>query len=274
VPSVKQQLQQQWFALEGPSEAHAAIWQLLVHSSSSSSTQLVKAPAKPAAAAAASTDIVAEHQLLWLLRLQSSSSVQQLQRQVVLLQLMVDAQTAAASRQRLWSDTVRDGVVQRLANVCQHRVPSKPAEPMYCYHSSDCVSRDRLQLNCLAAHRVRLTDNSAVQLRLISCDLLPRLQVLAALRKLAAHLKEMEGPVAHKDAAAAASHKATFSSSDTESDNEAVDGAAHGTAGDKQQHQQQATDVKQLQHRQSAQLQPTALRLVKELLTQGGGKTD
>jgi hypothetical protein len=104
---VKQQLQQQWFALEGPSEAQGAIWQLLVHNSSSSS-QLVKVPAKPAAAASA--DDGAEHQLLLLLRLQSSSSVQQLQRQVVLLQLMVDAQMAIASRQRLWSDTVRAGV--------------------------------------------------------------------------------------------------------------------------------------------------------------------
>jgi hypothetical protein len=110
---------------------------------------------------------------------------------------------------------------------------------------------------------------------LISCGLLRRVQVLAALRKLAAQLKEMDGPFANGGAAAASNlTKATFSSSDTDSDSEAVDGAAQGTSDDKQQRQQQAADVEQLQHRRSAQLQPTALRLVKELLTQGGGKTD
>jgi hypothetical protein len=122
--------------------------------------------------------------------------------------------------------------------------------------------------------------------------------VSAALRKLAAQLKEMEGPASSaktQAAAAAANHKGSRSSSDTDSDSdvEHVDctaaevadagfgqghqqekqaGAANG-GGSKQQ-QQVAADVAQLEHRRSAQLQPTALRLVKELLTQGGGKTD
>lgn len=109
---------------------------------------------------------------------------------------------------------------------------------------------------------------------MITCDLLLHVQVLAALRKLAAQLKEMEGPAANGVQAAAAEDKATFSSSDTDSDSEAVECEAQGTASEKQQRQQQATDVEQLQHRRSAQLQPTALRLVKELLTRGGGKTD
>lgn len=108
--------------LAGPSEAHGAVWQLLMQNNSSS--QLVKAPAK--SPAVASADDGAEQQLLSLLRLQSSSNVQQLQRQVVLLQLMVDAHTATASRQRLWSDTVRAWrACRRLRHLhAQHRTPS------------------------------------------------------------------------------------------------------------------------------------------------------
>lgn len=87
--------------MEGACEAHGALWQLLMHTTSSSSQQ-AKAPAKPAGGA----DEAAQQQLLALLRLQGSSSVQQLQRQVVTLQLMDDAQRAAGNRQRLWSDGV------------------------------------------------------------------------------------------------------------------------------------------------------------------------
>lgn len=109
VPGVRQQLQQECFALEGPFESHGAIWQLLMHKASGSQQQ--KVASKPAAAAAAAASgggevEGAEQQLFCLLRLQSSSSVQQLQRQVVALQLMVDAQTAAGSGQRLWSNPV------------------------------------------------------------------------------------------------------------------------------------------------------------------------
>jgi hypothetical protein len=117
---------------------------------------------------------------------------------------------------------------------------------------------------------------------------------------LAAQLKEMDGPpAAGGTKAAAANHKGSMSSSDTDSDSDVdhvdcivaaaadVDrdmhrqqqqegeeegGAASG--GRSQRQQQAAADVAQLEHRRSAQLQPTALRLVKELLTQGGGKTD
>jgi hypothetical protein len=93
--------------------------------------------------------------------------------------------------------------------------------------------------------------------------------VSAALRKLAAQLKEMEGPASSSTAAAA---KGSLSSSDSDSDTEDtvnIPKAATGTTA-----QQQPADPEQLQSRRSGQLQPAALRLVKELLTQGGGKTD
>jgi hypothetical protein len=112
VPGLLQQLQQDCFALEGRCESHGAIWQLLMHTTSSSQTPKVAAkPTPPPAAAATAAGGAgegegAQQQLLCLLRLPSSSSVHQLQRQVVALQLMVDAQTAAGSGQRLWSDVV------------------------------------------------------------------------------------------------------------------------------------------------------------------------
>lgn len=99
------------------------------------------------------------------------------------------------------------------------------------------------------------------------------MQVLAALRKLAAQLKEMEGPASNGAQAAAAANKGSLSSSDTDSDTEHVE-CTPADAQQQERKQQHGTDVEQLQHRRSAQLQPTALRLVKELLTQGGGKTD
>jgi hypothetical protein len=128
VPTVVQQLQQQCFKLGQPCESHGAMWQLLMHKhntnaattgSSSSRAQPVKqavsSSAKPAGATASSgssggaegRDEGLEQQLLSLLQLQGSSSVQLLQRQVVVLQLMVDAQAAAGRGQRLWSDAVR-----------------------------------------------------------------------------------------------------------------------------------------------------------------------
>lgn len=96
------------------------------------------------------------------------------------------------------------------------------------------------------------------------------LQVSAALRKLAAQLKEMEGPASSGTAAAA---KGSLSSSDSDSDAEDVVNTPNTASGTAQQ-QQQPADVEQLQSRRSGQLQLAALRLVKELLTQGGGKTD
>lgn len=102
VPGVRQQLQQECFALEGRCESHGAIWQLLMHASGKVAAQ----PATAAAAASGGAEVEgAEQHMLCLLRLQSSSSVHQLQRQVVALQLMVDAQTAG-NGQRLWSNVV------------------------------------------------------------------------------------------------------------------------------------------------------------------------
>lgn len=205
VPGVRQQLQQDCFALEGRCESHGALWQLLMNTSNSQQPKVAAKPTPPAptgaAASGAGEGEGAQQQLLCLLRLPSSSSVHQLQRQVVALQLMVDAQTAAGSGQRLWSDGVS-----------------------------------------------------------------------AALRKLAAQLKEMEGPASSTTAAAA---KGSLSSSVSDSDTEDtvnIPRAATGTA--LQQQQQQPADAEQLQSRLSGQLQPAALRLVKELLTRGGGKTD
>jgi hypothetical protein len=107
VPTVKQQLLQQQLMLGGPFKAYGALWQLLLHSASSQPAKAAtsgKAPAVPLAATAGED---AQQQLLSLLQLQSGN-VQQLQRQVVTLQLMVDAQKAAGSRQRLWGDAVSD----------------------------------------------------------------------------------------------------------------------------------------------------------------------
>lgn len=109
VPSIKQQLQQQCFQHEGPLESHGALWQVLMGGGSASTAQR-NMSAKPAAAitAAAAQEAGAQQQLLELLQLQGNV-IQQLQRQVVLLQLMVDAQKAAGSRQRLWSEAVKIG---------------------------------------------------------------------------------------------------------------------------------------------------------------------
>lgn len=109
VPTVKQQLLQQQLALGGPLEAHGALWQLLLHSASSQPAKAATSN-KPAAVQHPATTVGedAQQQLLSLLQLQSGN-MQQLQRQVVTLQLMVDAQKAAGSRQRLWVDVVSDG---------------------------------------------------------------------------------------------------------------------------------------------------------------------
>jgi len=102
------------------------------------------------------------------------------------------------------------------------------------------------------------------------------MQALAALRKLAAQLKETEDPVScSPPQAESACGKGSMSDSEGDSDAEHVDCTGEGDAGSsRRQQSQQQTDVQQLEHRRSAQLQPAALRLVKELLTQGGGKTD
>lgn len=99
-------------------------------------------------------------------------------------------------------------------------------------------------------------------------------QALAALRKLAAQLKEMDTPGGSGSHAAAAADKGSMSSSDADSDAEHVDCTADDSVKGLKKEQQQHAGVEQLEHRRSAQLQPTVLRLVKELLTQGGGKTD
>ena len=117
VPSVRQQLQQQPFMLGGPFETHGALWQLLLHAASSQPATKPPAAAAAGAASLAAASDAAQQQLLSLLTLQSSDS-QQLQRQVLVLQLMADAQRAAGSRQRLWSDAV-SVVLMLLANrVC------------------------------------------------------------------------------------------------------------------------------------------------------------
>jgi len=105
VPGIKQQLQQQVFQLEGPFEAYGALWQVLL-SSNTQQSQSSAAKHTATGAPAVLAGEASQQQLLSLLTLQSSS-VQQLQRQVVLLQLMVDVQRAAGCRQRLWSDQVR-----------------------------------------------------------------------------------------------------------------------------------------------------------------------
>ena len=98
------------------------------------------------------------------------------------------------------------------------------------------------------------------------------LQVSAALRKLAAQLRDTDAPSTSDSAAAAAASKG---SSDSDSETEVVDSTAeHSPTPHSKQRRHQPGVVEQLQHRRSAQLQPTVLRLVKELLTQGGGKTD
>lgn len=101
------------------------------------------------------------------------------------------------------------------------------------------------------------------------------MQALAALRKLAAQLKETEDPVScSAPQTESACGKGSMSDSEGDSDAEQVDCTGEGDVGSSRRQQQQQTDVQQLEHRRSAQLQPAALRLVKELLTQGGGKTD
>lgn len=114
VPTLVQQLQQQCFKLGQPCESHGAMWQLLMHhnttntNTSSSMAQAAKQTAsKGSSDGAEGRDEGLEQQLLSLLRLHGGSSVQLLQRQVVVLQLMVDAQAAAGRGQRLWSDVVR-----------------------------------------------------------------------------------------------------------------------------------------------------------------------
>lgn len=96
------------------------------------------------------------------------------------------------------------------------------------------------------------------------------LQVLSALRKLAAQLKE-EGAATSETKPASKTRLRSGSDSDT--DSEQADSTAEAAEPAEQQRRSADLD-RELQHRRSAQLQPTALRLIKELLTQGGGKTD
>jgi hypothetical protein len=132
------------------------MWQLLMHrntttNTSSSRKQPLKVPAASAAVTSAGTAAstgssgIAEgrgeglqQQLLLLLRLQGSSSLQLLQRQVVVLQLMVDAQAAAGRGQRLWSDdAVRafQGVVGWCVLACRlvSKFPEACASPWPVY---------------------------------------------------------------------------------------------------------------------------------------------
>jgi hypothetical protein len=99
------------------------------------------------------------------------------------------------------------------------------------------------------------------------------LQVLSALRKLAAQLKEEGAATSETKPAAAASKTRLHTGSDSDSDSEQADGPADAAEPAEQQRRSADMD-RELQHRRSAQLKPTALRLIKELLTQGGGKTD
>lgn len=115
------------------------------------------------------------------------------------------------------------------------------------------------------------------------------MQVLAALRKLAAQLKELEGVAGGAGSSSNGHHAArgkkvstSCGDTDSDSDTEHID-CIHAESSDTSspaspplppRQQQQLPDTEQLEHRRSAQLQPTALRLVKELLTHGGGKTD
>ena len=101
VPTIQQQLQQQCFQLGAPFEAHGALWQLLTDSSSGSSIQQ-----GPAGRHAAGPHAQQQQQLLSLLALPSGGGAQQLQRQVVVLQLMVDVTQAAGSRRPLWGEPV------------------------------------------------------------------------------------------------------------------------------------------------------------------------
>lgn len=140
VPGVRQQLQQECFALEGGCESHGAIWQLLMHGSGSQQPKVAAKPTAAAAAASRGGEVEgAQQHMLCLLRLQSSSSVQQLQRQVVALQLMVDAQTAAGSGQRLWSNVV-SVLVSEPAHMHQANLfKTPPARRLYVRHIRRCT---------------------------------------------------------------------------------------------------------------------------------------
>jgi hypothetical protein len=232
-------------------ESHGAIWQLLLHPS----TQLQKQDGANGTCGAA--DAGTAQQLVSLLQL-DSSSVQQLQRQVVVLQLMADAQRAAGGQQRLWGKQVRADESECLVVVFVKKMEARGAVACCAFAPGAQGKEPQRTVDSVTTHTT--TDV------LLMC-----LQVQSALRKLAAQLKEMDVSAGRRTHTAAGG-KSSLSSrgSDADSEDEHADGAAEPPL-----QQQQRADIEQhLGHRRSAQLQPAALRLVKELLSQGGGKTD
>jgi hypothetical protein len=108
VPAVLQQLQQQAFQLCGAAEAHGALWELLISTSSSSTSAFNASSASSTAGQCG--------QVLQLLELDCSIA-SNLQRQVALLQLLADVQQAAGSRQQVWGPEVVAALKQVAAKI-------------------------------------------------------------------------------------------------------------------------------------------------------------
>lgn len=148
VPAVVQQLQQPLYQLSGAAEAHGALWQLILCRDQKPSTDptAAKLGARAGSAAAgtiAQQDTLATNQadcqmLLQLLEMVADAA-QQLQRQVILLQLMADAQKAAG-KQRLWDDTVTTAVKQMAARLKQLQTPKAQANPASIVDAVDSVA--------------------------------------------------------------------------------------------------------------------------------------
>jgi hypothetical protein len=185
----------------------------------------------------ASSTAAKSGQLLELLAL-DSSNVSNLQRQVALLQLLADVQQAAGSRQQVWGAEV----VAALKHVAA-KIKSLQA-------STAAATADG------AAGAERSHQGTSFSRDGVAADIVS-----------AANEVQSAGPGGGS------------SSSDGGSDDDDAEGKGAKALRRLQQQQQQLSsdaggdDVDALGQRQRQQLQPTALKLIKQLLT-SGGKTD
>jgi hypothetical protein len=235
VPAVLQQLQQQAFQLSGAAEAHGALWELVISKSSSSRTAVHASQTGSGSSGIGSTTAHCG-QLLELLGL-DCSNVSNLQRQVALLQLLGDVQQAAGSRQQLWPE-----VVAALKQVAA-------------------------RIKSLQAGTAGAADGAA-----------------GAERSQQGVRSSANGDAADKVSptvgVTAASDTGPGGSSSGSSEGGSIDDDAEGKGAKAVRRLQQqlsgdaaGDEVDALGQRQRQQLQPAALKLIKQLLT-SGGKTD
>uniref|UniRef100_A0A383WMX0 Uncharacterized protein n=1 Tax=Tetradesmus obliquus TaxID=3088 RepID=A0A383WMX0_TETOB len=256
VPAVLQQLQQPSFQLGGAAEAHGAIWEFVISKSSSSTTSSKNGTASSSSSSSGSgsgggnSSSGSAGQLLALLEL-DCSNVSNLQRQVALLQLLSDAQQAAGSRQHLWGPAVVAALKQVAARIKALQASTAAA-------AAAAGAQERPET---AASTASGTAGEGV--------------AVSAVEAVAAN--------GHHTAGLPGGSTTGSSSSSSSSSGVEDDAEGKGAKAARRLQQQPAAaaaaaaavdvDADALGVRQRQQLQPAALKLIKQLLT-SGGKTD